>query len=62
MKDTQKQTKQDYYLNAEDIRLMLDILEFRFQMADLSTDEYEDRYLAEDLYVYLKRMYLEALK
>jgi len=54
--------EQDYYLNPEDIQLMIELLEFRFEMADMSADSYEDRLAAEDLYVYLKRMQLEVLK
>ena len=54
--------EQDYYLNPEDIQLMIELLEFRFEMADMSADSYEDRIAAEDLYVYLKRMQLEVLK
>jgi hypothetical protein len=54
--------EQDYFLNPEDIQLILELIEFRFQMAEMSNDNYEDRYLAEDLYIYLKRMQLEAVK
>lgn len=54
--------EQDYYLNPEDIQLMIELLEFRFEIADMSADSYEDRLAAEDLYVYLKRMQLEVLK
>lgn len=54
--------EQDYFLNPEDIQLMIELIEFRFQMAEMSDDNYDDRYLAEDLYIYLKRMQLEAVK
>ena len=54
--------EQDYFLNPEDIQLMIELIEFRFQMAEMSNDNYDDRYLAEDLYIYLKRMQLEAVK
>jgi hypothetical protein len=54
--------EQDYFLNPEDIQLMIELLEFRFEMADMSADSYEDRLAAEDLYVYLKRMQLETCK
>jgi len=59
---THMKPEQDYFLNPEDIQLMIELIEFRFQMAEMSDDNYDDRYLAEDLYIYLKRMQLEAVK
>lgn len=54
--------EQDYYLNPEDIQLMIELLEFRFEMAEVAVDSFDDKNHAEDLYVYLKRIQLEAIK
>jgi hypothetical protein len=51
-----------YYFNPEDIEFFLGLIEFRFEMANLSQDHYEDRLQAEDLYVHLKRMQIDMLK
>jgi hypothetical protein len=51
-----------YYFNPEDIEFFLGLIEWRFEMASLSQDDYEDRLQAEDLYVHLKRMQIDMLK
>ena len=51
-----------YYFNPEDIKFFLGLIEWRFEMASLSQDDYEDRIQAEDLYVHLKRMQIDMLK
>ena len=51
-----------YYFNPEDVDFILGLIEWRFEMATLSQDDYEDRLQAEDLYVHLKRMQIDMLK
>ena len=51
-----------YYFNPEDVQVFLGLIEWRFEMASLSQDDYEDRLQAEDLYVHLKRMQIDMLK
>ena len=51
-----------YYFNPEDIQFFLGLIEWRFEMASLSQDDYEDRIQAEDLYVHLKRMQIDMVK
>ena len=51
-----------YYFNPEDIEFFLGLIEWRFEMASLSQDVYEDRLQAEDLYVHLKRMQIDMVK
>lgn len=51
-----------YYFNPEDIEFFLGLIEWRFEMASLSQDDYADRIQAEDLYVHLKRMQIDMVK
>ena len=51
-----------YYFNPEDIQFFLGLIVWRFEMASLSQEDYEDRIQAEDLYVHLKRMQIDMVK
>lgn len=62
MKNKTETTEKEYFLNQDELQMMIDLIEFRFEMATIDADNFPDRLAMEDLYVYLKRMQIESTK
>ena len=62
MKNKTETTEKEYFLNQDELQMIIGLIEFRFEMATIDEDEFPDRLQMEDLYVYLKRMQIESAK